>query len=108
MDFIQTFSYRKVTKMAGIIGSQAGKWAIIGNECWSYNLASLKKDTLYLNSFFISGYEGSNYAGQKGATHYTEEMLKAIKELDNTFSTKTGVATSKQYKIEIVEFGTRK
>ena len=36
--FIETMSYRKVGAMGGIVGSQSGRWAIIGNDGWSYTL----------------------------------------------------------------------
>lgn len=112
--FIETFSYRKVGAIGGIVGSMKGRWAIIGNEGFSYNLAFTKhpfgeicrNKILYLNSYFVSGYDGSNYAGTKDRTHYTNAMLKVIRQLDKTFKIDAdGKATSKDFTIKIVEFG---
>lgn len=111
---IETMNYRKVGAIGGIIVSNKGRWAVIGNVCGSYNLAFTKhaflesngNKILYLNSYFVSGYDGSGYAGQKGKTHYTNAMVRVIRELDETFKIDAdGKATSKDFTIKIVEFG---
>lgn len=108
--FIERISYRKVSKTGGIIGSMKGKLAIIGNDGWSFGLAYIYHSAfddriLYLNSYFVSGYKGSNYASQKDICHYTPEMIKIIRQLDNSFKILNGKATSKNFTIKVVEFG---
>ena len=96
-------SYQKVGKI--------GRYAIVGNEGASYNAAFLPygSNKLFLNSYFVSGYKGSNYAGQKGVAHYTSEMLKVVKELDSSFKLdKDNKPKSENCKIIVRDFATAK
>ena len=104
-------SYQKVGKIGGIVGTNKGRYAIVGNEGASYNVAFLPfcSNKLFLNSYFISGYKGGNYAGQKGVAHYTSEMLKVVKKLDSSFCLdKNHKPKSKFCKIIVKDFATAK
>lgn len=102
------FKDRRAIK--GVVGNEQGQYAIISSDGATWTLAFLKypldkNKILYLDSYFISGYNGSNYAGIKDTAHYTQDAIKAIQMLDKTFSIdKNHKPTSAEYEIKVVNF----
>lgn len=106
--FVENVKYKKIGKGGGVITTYKGRYAVIGDDGYSQTIACKlfnDENTLYLNSFFISGFSGSNYAGEKGTAHYTIEMIKAVCELDKSFILIYGKAKSLNFDIKVVEFG---
>lgn len=106
--FVENVKYKKIGKGSGVITTYKGRYAVIGDDGYSQTIACKlfsNENTLYLNSFFISGFSGSNYAGEKGTAHYTTEMIKAVCELDKSFIVVCGKAKSSYFDIKVVEFG---
>lgn len=94
----------------GVMGNEKGQYAIISNDGATWTLAFLKypldkNKVLCLDSYFVSGYNGSNYAGAKDTTHYTKDEIKAIQMLDKTFSIdENHKPTSAEYEIKVANF----
>lgn len=107
--FIGNVWSKKVTASSGIVGTHLGRYAVFGDSIDGYlsvvAYRAFNENTLYLNSYFVSGYSGSNYAGEKGIVHCGIATIKAICELDKSFYVAYGKAQSRDCNIKVVEFG---
>lgn len=100
-------SFKKLGKNTGLIRTCKALHAVYIGDVWSASLACKKFDdenTLYLHSYFISGYKGSNFAGEKGTANFNIEMIKAICELDKSFYVAYGKAISSNFDIRVIDF----